>query len=59
MLSYLRSHMWLKLFLTYMGVILVCLIVLAVGVTLAAPQAYTRHMLAMEGMMGEHMGAGG
>jgi histidine kinase len=58
MLSYLRSHMWLKLFLTYLGVILVCFIVLAVGVNLAAPQAFTRHMLAMEGVMGEHMGAG-
>ena len=58
-MSYLRSHMWLKLFLTYMGVILVGLIVLAVGVNLEAPQTYNRHMLAMEGMMGEHVGAYG
>ncbi len=57
MIAYLRSHLSIKLFLSYLIVILVFACVLSVSVYLAAPQAFSRHMLSMqpagegEGMM--------
>jgi two-component system sensor histidine kinase BaeS len=48
MIAYLRSHLSIKLFLSYLMVILVFACVLSVSVYLAAPQAFSRHMLSMQ-----------
>ena len=48
MIAYLRSHLSIKLFLSYLIVILVFACVLSVSVYLAAPQAFSRHMLKMQ-----------
>ncbi len=47
-----RTHLGVKIFLSYLIVILVGAIVLAVSVSLVLPGAFSRHMLGMGGMMG-------
>jgi signal transduction histidine kinase len=48
----LRTRLGLKIFLSYLVVILVGIVTLAVSVSLALPGAFERHMAAMNGMMG-------
>jgi two-component system sensor histidine kinase BaeS len=55
MISYIRSHLSLKLFFSYLVVILVFACVLSVSVYLAAPQAFNRHMLNMQTAEGQGM----
>lgn len=55
MIAYVRSHLSLKLFLSYLAVILVFACVLSVSVYLAAPQAFNRHMLNMQTAEGQGM----
>lgn len=52
MLSYVRQHLSLKLFVSYLVVILVGVVVLATAAELAVPTAFERHMAAMAEMMG-------
>jgi two-component system sensor histidine kinase BaeS len=53
MIAYFRSHLVVKLFLSYVAVILVGVAVLALATTFTAPQAFNQHM----GMqMGQGMG---
>lgn len=47
-----RTRLGIKIFLSYLVVILVGVIVLAVSVSLVLPGAFDRHMLGMSGMMG-------
>jgi len=51
MLSYIRSHLGVKLFLSYLIVILVGVIALATTVEFTAPSAFDRHLAAMSSMM--------
>ena len=53
MIAYVRSHLSLKLFLSYLVVILVFACVLSVSVYLTAPQAFSRHMLNMQSGEGQ------
>lgn len=55
MIAYIRSHLSLKLFFSYLVVILVFASVLSVSVYLAAPQAFNRHMLNMQTAEGQGM----
>jgi histidine kinase len=56
MLGYLRRRLGLKLFLSYVIVILVGVIVLATAAEFAVPSAYERHLASMRGMMdGQNM----
>ncbi len=52
MVRYLRRHLSLKLFLSYLAVIVVGVAVLATTAELAVPSAFDRHMAAMGEMMG-------
>ncbi|MGD8398728.1 MAG: ATP-binding protein [Anaerolineae bacterium] len=52
MLSHVRQHLSLKLFLSYLVVIVVGVAVLALGAELAVPTAFERHMAVMAQMMG-------
>lgn len=57
MLGYVRRHLSLKLFLSYLVVIVVGVAVLATAAELAVPTAFDRHMAAMAEMMdGQMMG---
>jgi histidine kinase len=57
MLSYVRRHLSLKLFVSYLVVIVVGVVVLATAAELAVPTAFERHMAAMAEIMGgEAMG---
>jgi histidine kinase len=63
MRHYFQSHLGVKLFLSYIAVILVGVIVLALATTLTVPQAYNQHMRGMQagpglGMMNGNPGAG-
>ena len=63
MIHYLQSHLGVKLFLSYVAVILVGVIVLALASTFTVPQAYNQHMRGMQpgqgsGMMIGNPGAG-
>jgi signal transduction histidine kinase len=55
MITYLRSHLSIKLFLSYLMVILVFASVLSVSVYFAAPQAFSRHMLNLQSGEGQNM----
>jgi two-component system sensor histidine kinase BaeS len=55
MLGYLRRHLSLKLFLSYLVIIIVGVVVLATAAELAVPNAFDRHMAAMAEMMGGGM----
>ena len=55
MLSYIRSHLGVKLFLSYLIVILVGVIALATTVEFTAPSAFDRHLAAMSSMMSNMM----
>ena len=56
MLSYFRRHLGLKLFLSYMVVILMGVLVLTVTTELIVPSAFQRHMAMMGTMMSNMMG---
>lgn len=47
-----RTHLGFKIFLSYLAVILVGVVVLAVSVSLVLPGAFDRHMMGMSGMVG-------
>jgi two-component system sensor histidine kinase BaeS len=55
MLGYVRRHLSLKLFLSYLVVIVVGVVVLATAAELAVPTAFERHMATMADMMGGQM----
>lgn len=55
MLSYIRSHLGVKLFISYLIVILVGAIALATTVEFTAPSAFDRHLAAMSSMMSNLM----
>ncbi|HSR29723.1 MAG TPA: ATP-binding protein [Anaerolineae bacterium] len=55
MLTAIRRHLSLKLFLSYLAVMVVGIIVLASAAELAVPSAFGRHMSAMAEMMGGRM----
>jgi len=55
MLSYIRSHLGVKLFLSYIIVIMVGVIALATTVEFTAPTAFDRHLAAMSAMMSNMM----
>lgn len=52
----LRQHLGWKLFFSYLIIILVGVISLAVAAEFVTPTAFNRHMVTMEMMMGENMG---
>ena len=56
MFSYIRQHLVLKLFLSYLVVILVGGIVLSTTAELVVPSAFQRHLAAMSSMMSNMMG---
>ena len=63
MINYFRRHLGGKLFLSYVAVILVGVVVLALATTFTVPQAYNQHMRGMQagqgmGMMNGNPGAG-
>jgi histidine kinase len=49
MINYFRRHLGGKLFLSYLGVILVGVTVLALATTITVPQAFSRHMAGGQG----------
>jgi histidine kinase len=49
MINYFRRHLGGKLFLSYLGVILVGVAVLALATTITVPQAFSRHMAGGQG----------
>jgi histidine kinase len=55
-MSKIRRHLGWKLFISYLVIILVGVISLAIAGELQAPVALERHMVDMDGMMGENMG---
>ena len=55
MISYIRSHLGVKLFLSYLIVIMVGVIALATTVEFTAPTAFDRHLAAMSAMMSNMM----
>jgi histidine kinase len=55
MLSYIRSHLGVKLFLSYLIVIVVGVIALATTVEFTAPSAFERHLAAMSSIMSNMM----
>jgi len=56
MFNYIRRHLVLKLFLSYLVVIIVGAVVLAMTAEFAIPTAFDRHMMAMDEMMMPMMG---
>lgn len=58
MMSYIRSHLGAKLFLSYVLVILVGMITIATAVELTAPSAFDRHLATMSTMMSNMMQSG-
>ncbi len=56
MLSYIRRHLGIKLFISYLTVILVGVIVLATTAEFVVPSAFDRHLAAMSAMMSPMMG---
>ncbi len=56
MLGYFRSHLSVKLFLSYLIVILMGIVVLTITAELAVPSAFQRHMAVMGSMMSNMMG---
>jgi two-component system sensor histidine kinase BaeS len=56
MLSYIRRHLGLKLFLSYLVVILIGVVVLASTAEMVVPSAFQRNMAAMGSMMSGMMG---
>jgi histidine kinase len=55
----LRRHLGVKLFLSYLAIIFIGIVVLAVAVEVTIPSAFQRHMAGMQGMMGGMMGGTG
>ena len=56
MTSYIRRHMGIKLFFSYLIVILVGVIVLAMTAEFVVPTTFDRHLAAMSAMMSDMMG---
>ncbi|MGB6421675.1 MAG: ATP-binding protein [Anaerolineales bacterium] len=56
MLSYIRRHLGIKLFISYLTIILVGVIVLATTAEFVVPSAFDRHLAAMSAMMSPMMG---
>ena len=56
MISYMRRHLGIKLFISYLAVILVGVIVLATTAEFVVPSAFDRHLAAMSAMMSPIMG---
>ena len=56
MISYIRRHLGIKLFISYLAVILVGVIVLASTAEFVVPSAFDRHLAAMSAMMSPMMG---
>jgi two-component system sensor histidine kinase BaeS len=56
MLGYVRRHLGLKLFLSYLVVILIGVVVLATTAEMVVPSSFQRHMAAMGSMMSSMMG---
>ena len=57
-MNYIRSRLGLKLFLTYLIVLLVGVSVIWVTTKITAPRAYARHLAFMEQQMGMGQGQG-
>src|SRR6266511_1926252 len=55
MINYLRSHLGVKLFLSYLAIILVGVIVLIVASQFVLPTSFNRHMAGMGTMMNNGM----
>ena len=51
MLKFIHSHLGLKLFISYVAVVLIGVVVLALTTSLSAPAAFERHMAGMSAMM--------
>lgn len=51
-----RQHLGWKLFLSYLVIIIVGVVSLALAAEIQTPLAFQRHMASMEGVMGENMG---
>lgn len=58
MLGKVRTSIGLKLFLSYVMVILIGVVVLSISAELTIPRAFSRHMAGMGSMMGAMMGMG-
>jgi signal transduction histidine kinase len=56
MLGTIRKHLWIKLFLSYLVVILVGTVVVASTAELLVPTAFDRHLAVMSSMMSSMMG---
>jgi signal transduction histidine kinase len=56
MLGTIRRHLWIKLFLSYLVVILVGTVVVASTAELVVPTAFDRHLAVMSSMMSNMMG---
>ncbi|MDX9851730.1 MAG: ATP-binding protein [Anaerolineaceae bacterium] len=54
MLTFFRTHLTWKLFLSYVVVVLVGVVVLASATSLSVPAAYERHMVGMSAMMSDN-----
>ncbi len=54
MLTFFRTHLTWKLFLSYVVVVLVGVVVLATATSLSVPAAYDRHMVGMTAMMSDN-----
>lgn len=52
-----RQHLGWKLFLSYLIIIIVGVISLALAADIQTPLAFQRHMISMEGMMDGEMGS--
>jgi signal transduction histidine kinase len=59
MINYFRRHLGGKLFLSYLGVILMGVVVLALATTITVPQAFNRHMAGGQAVGGGGMMNGG
>jgi two-component system sensor histidine kinase BaeS len=52
MIDYIRERLGVKLFLSYLGVILIAVVILALSTNFALPTAFNRHLGQMEQLMG-------
>jgi signal transduction histidine kinase len=57
MINFIRRYLGVKIFLSYLVVILVGVVVLAIAVKFSAPSAFIRHMTDMDQMMSSMMGS--
>jgi signal transduction histidine kinase len=57
-MNYIRSRLGLKLFLSYLAVILVGMLVIGIATRFTTPRAFTRHLQFMEEQIGQGSGVG-